>query len=340
MSAWSRSSRTRESSSAAPSSERSSIMSCGRTARPTRSTRCPERRAKRSPDFRCRATRPFSSRHFAGRGPVRSADILADPRYGKSEPYKGMPPGHLPVRSYLAVPVVSRAWRSARRFVLRTSPAGHVQRSCRTHSDGIGGAGGGRHRQFAPLSDQPARSRCAKGSRRTNEGAQQDTGATGRGARRAARREHERARGKRTAIPNSGRRCHRLRDLHARPDRHGDQLESGSGSASRAIRARRSSASTFRGSIPTRTGRGGFHKKRSATAARTGKYEAEGWRVRKDGTRFWASVVINAIRDGRGRPGGICQGHARPDGAARRRGAAASVAENGRHRPAHRWRCA
>jgi PAS domain S-box-containing protein len=33
------------------------------------------------------------------------------------------------------------------------------------------------------------------------------------------------------------------------------------------------------------------------TAARTGKYEAEGWRVRKDGTRFWAMVVIDAIRD-------------------------------------------
>ena len=33
------------------------------------------------------------------------------------------------------------------------------------------------------------------------------------------------------------------------------------------------------------------------TAAQTGKYEAEGWRVRKDGTKFWALVVIDAIRD-------------------------------------------
>jgi PAS domain S-box-containing protein len=33
------------------------------------------------------------------------------------------------------------------------------------------------------------------------------------------------------------------------------------------------------------------------TARRTGRYEAEGWRVRKDGTRFWASVVLDAIRD-------------------------------------------
>jgi serine phosphatase RsbU (regulator of sigma subunit) len=44
---------------------------------------------------------------FVGSAVVRSADILADPRYGRSAPYHGMPPGHLPVRSYLAVPVIS-----------------------------------------------------------------------------------------------------------------------------------------------------------------------------------------------------------------------------------------
>ena len=46
---------------------------------------------------------------FRGRGPVRSEDIQSDARYGKSAPYHGMPEGHLPVRSYLAVPVVSRS---------------------------------------------------------------------------------------------------------------------------------------------------------------------------------------------------------------------------------------
>ena len=39
---------------------------------------------------------------------IRSDDILADPRYGLNAPHKGMPEGHLPVRSYLAIPVVSR----------------------------------------------------------------------------------------------------------------------------------------------------------------------------------------------------------------------------------------
>ena len=37
-----------------------------------------------------------------------------------------------------------------------------------------------------------------------------------------------------------------------------------------------------------------------ATAASEGRYEAEGWRVRKDGTRFWASIVIDRISDSKG----------------------------------------
>jgi PAS domain S-box-containing protein len=32
------------------------------------------------------------------------------------------------------------------------------------------------------------------------------------------------------------------------------------------------------------------------TAAREGKFETEGWRVRKDGSRFWAYVIIDPIR--------------------------------------------
>jgi PAS domain S-box-containing protein len=46
---------------------------------------------------------------FKGEGTVRIADVKLDPRYGKNSPYYGMPEGHLPVTSYLAVPVVSRS---------------------------------------------------------------------------------------------------------------------------------------------------------------------------------------------------------------------------------------
>ena len=41
----------------------------------------------------------------------------------------------------------------------------------------------------------------------------------------------------------------------------------------------------------------GVPQRALATSAGEGRFEAEGWRIRKDGTRFWASVVIDPIRD-------------------------------------------
>jgi PAS domain S-box-containing protein len=46
---------------------------------------------------------------FQGAPAIRIDDVLADPRYGLWAPHHGMPKGHLPVRSYLAVPVISRS---------------------------------------------------------------------------------------------------------------------------------------------------------------------------------------------------------------------------------------
>jgi signal transduction histidine kinase/ActR/RegA family two-component response regulator/PAS domain-containing protein len=46
---------------------------------------------------------------FGGHGTVVSDDITADPRYGRNAPHQGMPDGHLPVVSYLAVPVAARS---------------------------------------------------------------------------------------------------------------------------------------------------------------------------------------------------------------------------------------
>ncbi|MET3502029.1 PAS domain S-box-containing protein [Mucilaginibacter rubeus] len=46
-------------------------------------------------------------RTFSGEGVLRVDDITKDPRYGQNAPHFGMPEGHLPVVSYLAVPVIS-----------------------------------------------------------------------------------------------------------------------------------------------------------------------------------------------------------------------------------------
>jgi PAS domain S-box-containing protein len=51
---------------------------------------------------------------------------------------------------------------------------------------------------------------------------------------------------------------------------------------------------------PEEDRRDGMPLRALETAAREGKFEAEGWRVRKDGSRFWAHVVIDPVRDERG----------------------------------------
>ncbi|NUT74818.1 PAS domain S-box protein [Pseudomonas sp. C1C7] len=53
--------------------------------------------------------------------------------------------------------------------------------------------------------------------------------------------------------------------------------------------------------------RAGLPQRALDTALREGRFEGEGWRVRKDGTHFWSSVVIDPIRD----PSGTLLGYAK-----------------------------
>lgn len=55
-----------------------------------------------------RAT-PLFGPTFEGAPVIRIADVRKDPRYGQWAPHHGMPPGHLPVCSYLAIPVKRRS---------------------------------------------------------------------------------------------------------------------------------------------------------------------------------------------------------------------------------------
>src|SRR5690606_26225972 len=45
----------------------------------------------------------------------------------------------------------------------------------------------------------------------------------------------------------------------------------------------------------------GWPEEELRRAAAEGRFEDEGWRLRKDGTRCWANVVITALRDRTGR---------------------------------------
>src|SRR5688500_12007521 len=44
----------------------------------------------------------------------------------------------------------------------------------------------------------------------------------------------------------------------------------------------------------------GWPEQELELAEAQGRFEDEGWRLRKDGTRFWASVLITAVRDDHG----------------------------------------
>src|SRR6185295_17480678 len=55
--------------------------------------------------------------------------------------------------------------------------------------------------------------------------------------------------------------------------------------------------STF---YPEEDVRGGKCEYELEVAAQDGRFEDEGWRVRKDGSRFWANVVISSVRDSSG----------------------------------------
>ena len=165
---------------------------------------------------------------FRGRGPVRSDDILADPRYGKNAPHKGMPEGHLPVRSYLAVSVVSRSGE-----VLGGLFFGHSQP--RVFTDRAERIVTGLAAQAAVAIDNArlhqanqqeieSRRQAEQELQRVNQTLEQ------RAEQRAltARRQPDETRGYRAPLPAVGRERYRLRDLHAGSAGSCGQLERGS----------------------------------------------------------------------------------------------------------------
>ena len=58
---------------------------------------------------------------------------------------------------------------------------------------------------------------------------------------------------------------------------------------------------------PAESAQRGFPEQELKQAARDGRFEDEGWRVRKDGTKFWANAVITALRA----PDGTLRGYSK-----------------------------
>ena len=105
-----------------------------------------------------------------------------------------------------------------------------------------------------------------------------------------------RAARERGALSHAGAGRHRLRDLHARSGRPHHELELG-GERIKGYPADEIVGQHFSHLLHRRKTAPGEPERELETAAREGRYEGEGWRVRKDGTRFWAGVVIDRILD-------------------------------------------
>ena len=59
--------------------------------------------------------------------------------------------------------------------------------------------------------------------------------------------------------------------------------------------------------FPEDDARKGEPQRQLEAAARQGRYDCENWRVRKDGSRFWANIVLTAIRDDQGKLAGFAK---------------------------------
>jgi PAS domain S-box-containing protein len=236
---------------------------------------------------------------FAGEGVVRSDNIRTDPRYGKNPPHHGMPEGHLPVTSYLAVPVVSRSGEVHGGLFFGHHREG---RFTAEHEEILLGIAG-----HAAIAIDNARLRHAAeaelAARRTAEAALRELNATlelridARAAeiREKSERLAETERHFRMLVQGVSDYAIYLLDTDGIITNWNPGAERIKGYAAEEIVGQNFSIfyseEEREARAPART---------LEIAARTGKIEAEGWRIRKDGTKFWAGTVIDAIHNEHG----------------------------------------
>jgi PAS domain S-box-containing protein len=233
---------------------------------------------------------------FAGEGIVRSDDITADPRYGKNAPYHGMPEGHLPVRSYLAVPVKSRSGEVlGGLFFGHPDPGIFTLRAERIVAAIAVQAGIAidKARLYLAAQDEIERRTRVEAALRVSEQTLEARVAERTAQLIAESQEREKAEGRfRLLVEGVVDYAIYMLDptgVITNWNTGGERIKGYTGAE--VI------GQNFSRFFTPEDRAAGLPAKALETAAREGKYEAEGWRVRKDGTRFWASVVLDSIRD-------------------------------------------
>jgi len=253
-----------------------------------------------------RNTQVFSPT-FRGTGIVRSPDITQDPRYGKSAPYHGMPPGHLPVRSYLAVPVVARSGEVLGGLFFGHSEPGVFGERAERIVTAIASQAAiaiDKARLYRAAQAEIERRRKVEAALRESEqGLERKIGErtaelAATNARLLAEAEERKQAEGRFQLLVDGVTDYAVYML----DPHGIVNNWNTG----AQRIKGYTAEDIVGQRYSRfyteeDRKAGAPERALGIARDSGKFETEGWRVRKDGSRFWASVVINRIADTEGR---------------------------------------
>ncbi|HEX7743498.1 MAG TPA: GAF domain-containing protein, partial [Sphingobium sp.] len=236
---------------------------------------------------------------FAGDGVLRSDDIRRDHRYGNNSPHHGMPSGHLPVASYLAVPVVSHSGEVHGGLFFGHSQPG---RFTAEHEKIMAGVAG-----HAAIAIDNARlhhkAQREIAARTVAQGELRQLNAT---LEQRIEQRTEQIRSAFRELEQSERRFGMLvqrvtdysicmLDARGRVTNWNVGAERIKGYAAREIVGRHFSCfyteADQLAEMPART---------LEVAATAGRFEAEGWRVRKDGTEFWANIVVDAIHDDNG----------------------------------------
>jgi PAS domain S-box-containing protein len=237
---------------------------------------------------------------FAGEGVVRSDDIQKDPRYGHSAPHHGQPKGHLPVHSYLAVPVTSRSGE-----VIGGLFFGHPETGKFTAEHEKLAIGIAAHAAIAI--DNARLYRAAQDEierRKVVEAALRNADTTS----RAKEADGEAVAGHVLAKLRDSERNFRLL-VQSVTDYAIYMLEPNGTVASWNAGAERIKGYRAHEIVGQNYSQFFSPDDRAALipdtalkiARETGRYESEGWRFRKDGSRFWALAVIDAVRDESGR---------------------------------------